>query len=145
MNNIPLILNVPGRKWHRENPATIDDISKLHTQLPFQAPDSYINLLMFSNGGEGELALPPLWLQLFDIQFVIQFWQDSHYRKEFPYLFFFASNGGLESIAFNMEGQEPWPIVMVDCIAGLESAKQIANNIEEFIQAIGVAEDDNVA
>jgi hypothetical protein len=51
---------------------------------------------------------------------------------------FFGSNGGLESIAFDLRVGPPWPIVMIDQIAGPESAKEIAANMGAFIEAIGI-------
>ena len=138
MTPIPNSLSLAGPEWRSVDGASNSEIESLLAALPFSPPAEYIALLRLSNGGEGELALPPLWFQLFDIAFVIRQWQDRHYRSEYPNLFFFGSNGGLESIAFDMSNNQPWPIVMVDCVAGMESAENIASCVEHFIAAIGM-------
>ncbi len=55
-----------------------------------------------------------------------------------PDFFVFAGNGGLESIAFDLRNGPPFPVVMIDPIAGPESAEQIAPDIVAFIEAIGI-------
>jgi hypothetical protein len=106
--------SLDGREWRAKQGASGTEIEALLGALPFQPPPEYIALLRLSNGGEGELALRPLWFQLFDVAFSIQLWQDQHHRNEYPNLFFFGSNGGLEFIAFDMSRTQPWPIVMLD-------------------------------
>ncbi|WKJ91611.1 SMI1/KNR4 family protein [Methylomonas montana] len=134
-------MSEPDREWRRVDGASPPEIAELQSILPFDPPVEYLELLRYSNGGEGELSLEPLWFQLFDIAFAIQLWRDENYRREYPDLFFFGSNGGLESITFDMSNFKPWPIVMVDCIAGLDSAGRISSSIEEFIQRIGFRTD----
>ena len=49
-----------------------------------------------------------------------------------------------ESVGFSAQNKScnclgpPWPIVMIDQIAGPESAKEIAPNMVAFIEAIGI-------
>jgi len=112
--------------------------------LSFEPSVEYLEFLRFSNGGEGELALEPLWFQLFDVGFAIQLWQDQRYRNEYPDLFFFGCNGGMESIAFDMSQTYPWPIVMVDCIAGPDSARRISDDIHSFIRMVGIRAEQQV-
>ncbi len=139
MNKVASILAENGRNWSRKEPASEAEIAYLKSSVEVQLPAAYIDLLRVSNGGEGELALAPLWFQLFDIAFAIELACDHFYVSEFEGLFFFGSNGGLESVAFDMRCPPPWPVVMVDCIAGVDSAEQIAKDISEFIAAIGLA------
>jgi len=131
-------ISASGREWRKVQGASEQDISELRKVLPFEPPAEYLDFLRFSNGGEGELALDPLWFQLFEVAFAIKLWQDRNYRNEYPDYFIFGSNGGLESIAFDMSQAEPWPIVAVDCIAGLDSANKIAENVHAFIQKVGL-------
>lgn len=144
MRPVAELLSEPGREWRKVDGALQSHIVELKSALPFEPPVEYIEFLRYSNGGEGELALEPLWFQLFDINFAIQLWRDDNYRREYPELFFFGSNGGLESIAFDMGCPDPWPIVMVDCIAGLNSARCISRSIEEFIERVGLRDDQYV-
>jgi len=67
---------------------------------------------------------------------------DTFHQNEFEGLFIFGSNGGGETFALDMRGQEPWPVVMVDCIAGMESVRRIAPNMDEFVLAIGLPTSD---
>jgi hypothetical protein len=138
MNYVTDIASLRSREWRKVEGASEQEIASLRKVLPFEPPDEYLEFLRFSNGGEGELALDPLWFQLFEVAFALQLWQDQNYRNEYPDLYFFGSNGGGESIAFDMSQPEPWPIVMIDCIAGLESARRISLNIQSFIQKVGI-------
>lgn len=138
MRPVTELLSEIDREWRKVDGASQHQIAELFSALPFEPPAEYLEFLRYSNGGEGELALEPLWFQLFDVAFAIQLWQDENYRREYPELFFFGSNGGLESIAFDMSSPKPWPIIMVDCIAGLDSARRISGSIEEFIERVGL-------
>lgn len=144
MRPVAELLSEPGREWRNVDGASQLQVAELKSALPFEPPAEYIEFLRYSDGGEGELSLEPLWFQLFDVAFAIQLWRDDNYRREYPNLFFFGSNGGLESIAFDMSGPKPWPIVMVDCIAGLDSARRISSSIEKFIERVGLRDNQEV-
>jgi hypothetical protein len=131
------ILNEPGRDWTPKDPANEDDITELRELAPFDLPAEYIELLRCCDGGHGELDAPPL---LFHLDSVAEsFARNEMWRKEGRYIWFIGGNGGLETIGFDLRSGPPWPIVMVDCIAGDDSAERIASDMTEFIQKIGVA------
>lgn len=132
------ILSDPKREWQGSAPASETEIRDLENVLNVPLPSEYIELLRLYNGGEGELALSPLWFQLFDVESVITRANDDFYKTEYPGILFFGGNGGLESIGFDMRAAQPWPIVAIDCIAGLDSLIIISENIADFIEAIGV-------
>lgn len=136
---IKQILSDPNRQWKGAAPASEAEIESLERVLGVSPPSEYIELLRLNNGGEGELALSPLWFQLFDVKWAMTLAADEFYKAEFPNIFFFGGNGGLESIGFDMRGKDPWPIVAIDCIAGLDSLMVICANIREFIDAIGMS------
>jgi hypothetical protein len=138
MTTIRELLSDPTRLWVPRAAATNRQIDALRKTVGFALPSRYVEFLLESNGGEGELALAPLWLQLFDAEMVARIAGDK-FTREFPGLFFIGSNGGLEYIAFDMRGPFPWPIVMVDPIAGLESAEKVADSFDAFIEAIGLS------
>src|SRR5215470_16204689 len=121
------------------------DIALLVFKAKIELPSEYLDLLRFSNGGEGPLTLPPLYFQLYGVQECIDLCLNQEIRDRFPTLVFFGSNGGLESIAFDLRTGPPWRIVMVDEIAGAESAEEIAPNMEVFIRAIGVEAESQLA
>jgi len=78
------------------------------------------------------------WFQLYAVKDCIALCLNQDILARFPAFIFFGSNGGLESIAFDLREGPPWRIVMVDQIAGTESAEEIAPNIAGFIEAIGM-------
>jgi hypothetical protein len=133
------VLSQPKREWQAEAPASEVEIALLESRARANLPAEYLELLRFSNGGEGPLALPPLWFQLYAVKDCIDLCHaNQHVLENFPTFMFFGSNGGLESIAFDLRVGPPWPIVMIDQIAGPESAKKIAPNMATFIEAIGL-------
>lgn len=123
--------------WHSLPPAPETEIEELKNSVKIELPQEFLDLLRFSNGGEGNIALPPLIFKLDAIQEIINLQNDEFYREEFPDCFFFGGNGGLEIIAFDLR-KKPYSVVMIDPISGEESAIEIAPNITEFIKAIGL-------
>jgi hypothetical protein len=136
--NLREILGHPGREWRGSPPASEEELDLLKSRARAMLPSEYLDLLRFSNGGEGPLALSPLWFQLYSVDECIALCHsDGSTLEQFPTLMFFGGNGGLESIAFDLSVGPPWPIVTVDMIAGLDSVEQIAPNMAAFIDAIG--------
>jgi len=136
--NIEEILSQPGRTWTREKPASDEEIDTLASCARAKFPAAYLDLLRFSNGGEGPLRLAPLWFQLYSVEDCIRLCHNTEIIERFPDFMFFGNNGGLESIAFDLRVGPPWPIVAVDQIAGSESAESIASDFPSFVSAIGL-------
>jgi hypothetical protein len=136
--NIETLLTEPHREWSCGPPATEEAIERLRQAAPAALPKEYVALLRYSNGGEGPLALPPLYFMLYEAKYASKVNQSADQRELYPGYFVFGSNGGLETIAFDTRGSKPWPIVMYDPVAGTESAVTIAKNMEDFIRAIGI-------
>ena len=136
--DVAAILGEPDRVWNWQVGATEQQIQFLLSNTPADLPDELIALLRFSNGGEGDLALPPLLFALDPVEQIVEGMQDPFYKEEFPGFLFFGGNGGLEKIAFDLRaGAPPWPVVMIDPIAGPESATVIAPDFAAFVMAIG--------
>ena len=53
-----------GREWRKAEGASQEAIALLKSVAPVDLPESYFSLLSFSNGGEGPLAVQPLWFQV---------------------------------------------------------------------------------
>jgi len=123
--------------WTPNQPASDNDIAKLIHTIKFELPEVYLDLLRRYNGGEGEIALPPMWLQLWNIDEVIENNGLDLFMGEFHDYFFFASNGGLESIAMRKLPSGTMEIIMVDMIAGLSSVEVISDDFVMFEKAIG--------
>ncbi len=137
--NVNALLTDPARRWNAEPGASESDLRRLQSVSPIRLPDELLDLLHFSNGGEGDLALPPLLFMLDPVEAIIEGISDSFLLKEFPGFLFIGGNGGLERIAFDTRhGSPPWPIVMIDPIAGLNSTYTIAPDFATFVQAIGL-------
>ncbi|MFO0913560.1 MAG: SMI1/KNR4 family protein [Pirellulales bacterium] len=137
------ILTAPDRNWHSVPGASADDLARLEKASPLPIPEPLLDLLRQTNGGEGDLALPPLLFVLDTVDDIIDGLNDAFLKEEFPQFLFFGGNSGLERIAFDLrKDTQPLPIVMIDPIAGPESAETIAPDIETFIAAIGVEFDD---
>lgn len=142
MHSIADILNQPGRDWSPDPPASEDAIHKLASAAKLALPEEYFSLLRYCNGGEGALGVEPYWLVLYPIAEVIDLNEHEFYRDEFPELFFIGGNGGGELLALQTARPRPWPIVMIDPIAGLESTEVVAASMAAFINAIGVETED---
>ena len=141
-NVVAEILSREARQWRRADPAYTDQIAALLESSDFDWPTALLDLWRFSNGGEGDLALPPMWFVLFTTEEVARLKEDEVF-KEFQSIFqFFGSNGGLESVAFDLRSPTR-PIVMIDLIAGAKSAVEIAGDAWEFVNAIGLEYSEN--
>lgn len=123
--------------WNPQSPATDRDIEKLTQLVDFDLPQSYLTMLKRFNGGKGELALSPMWLQLWSVNEVLEYYNSESHLREFPDYFFFASNGGVETIAMHKSSTGSMEIVMIDAIAGIQSVEVIAKDFGEFEDAIG--------
>lgn len=130
-------LNQPNKKWQGSSPALENQIAKLISVCKIDLPEEFLDLLRFSNSGEGEIALPPLIFRLDTVDEIIDAINNPIYQEEFANFLFFGGNGGLELIALDLRKPKPFPVVMIDPIAGKESAIEIAVNMTEFIKAIG--------
>jgi hypothetical protein len=140
--DVQTLLTEPHRQWSRRPPASEEAIARLQQGAPGAVPREYIALLRYSNGGEGPLALPPPYFMLYKAEFTRELYQSPDQRELYPGFLVFGSNGGLETIAFDTRGKEPWPIVMYDAVAGTESAVTIAENMENFIRAMGIGKEE---
>jgi hypothetical protein len=136
--NIPALLTESHRRWSGRPAASEHAIERLQHAAPSPLPREYIALLKYSNGGEGPLGLEPLYLMLYEVDYVVERNQNVNQSELYPGHFVIGSNGGLETIALDTRTTKPWPIVMYDANAGIESDVVIAKNMEEFIRAIGV-------
>jgi hypothetical protein len=80
----------PEREWHAQGPASEAEIILLASKARAELPAEYLELLRFSNGGEGPLALPPEWFQLYSTKDCIELCHmNQHVLQEFPTLHVF--------------------------------------------------------
>jgi hypothetical protein len=135
--HIKILLDRPGSGWFSKAPASQTLIGELCAKSPVVIPSDLLELWSFSNGGESDyLKLPPCNFVLDSVEEVIQTLTDDHYRTEYPSLFFFGGNGGLERLALDYRETAGPAVVMIDPIAGLGSVQVIASTIFELLSAI---------
>jgi len=135
MSPLPEELADGRRIWRGNLPASDGQIQELIDSLDGELPSALVDLLKYSNGGGGELNLPPMWFQLHSTAEISEAAGDEFYREQFPDFFFFGSNGSLELIAVDSAFLS---VVALDPIAGKDSAVEIAPSLDAFINAIGI-------
>lgn len=128
-----------GREWHKVDGASADAIAALKSVAPVALPESYYALLSFSNGGEGPLAVQPLWFCLYPAEEAAQIERDGIFREFFEGLFVIGGNGGGEALAFDLRETEPYPLVTFDMtnINLSESVRPIATSFDAAMELIG--------
>lgn len=138
-DGVEQILSEPGRRWSRQPGADARDLDRLVAASPCPLPRALLELLRYSNGGEGELALAPRLFMLDRVDEILAGLHDPFLTENFVGFVFFGGNGGLERIALDCRRSvPPFPVVMIDPIAGPESAEQIAPEATSFVSAIGL-------
>ena len=136
---IAALLQEPERCWARRPPAAEPLLNELTRIAGPRLPREYLELLRCSDGGEGPIAMPPLWFVLYDARHTASLNGDPEHRELHAGCFVFGSNGDRENIGFDMRGAAPWPIIMYDLASGIESAITIASDIALFVPAIGLS------
>jgi hypothetical protein len=128
-----------GREWHKFKGASAEALVLLKSVAPADLPESYYSLLSFSNGGEGPLAVQPLWLCLYPAEEVAQIERDGTFKEFFENLFVIGGNGGGEAVAFDLRKEKPYPIVAFDMtnIDLPESVQPIAPSFDAALELIG--------
>jgi hypothetical protein len=124
--------------WNKKEPAQPELVQVLASASVGKLPNEYLSLLLYSDGGEGKLAIEPGWFQLWPAADVFK--QNKSYKIDeiLPGYFGFGSNGGSELLAFDFKHGKPYRVVRIPFVPMDEKeAITITNNFEEFIQAIG--------
>lgn len=124
--------------WRGEAPASEVAIRQLLADSGLPLPESYLNQLRRSNGGEGDLAVEPGWISFWKAEEVIALNKGYEVAENLPGFFGFGSNGGGEMLVFKIVPSKQLPIYMIPFIPMSEDgAVQIAVNFEELAEAIG--------
>jgi hypothetical protein len=132
------------REWHRIEGAPPEELEGLRSFTPPGLPETYYDLLGFSNGGEGPFGIQPCWFVLYTAEEAATAWTGGVYAEFFPDLFVFGSNGANEAFAFDLKA-DGVRIVYFDTmnIDLAESVVELATSMEDFIRLIGVDEVDS--
>jgi len=136
--NLSDILKDASAKWDREVPANPESIRNLVAESKIELPEEYLTLLLYSNGGEGELAIEPGWFQLWPAEKVMEMNRLYEVERNIPGFFGFGSNGGGEMLAFDTRTGKPWKVVMLPFVPMVaEHSAGIAEDFGVFVQAMG--------
>lgn len=128
-----------GRDWFKLGGATPEELARLDAVVPDGLPALYLELLAFSNGGEGPLPINPYNFCLDSAMTVTEAIESAnHGQANLQGFLIFGGNGGGEYIAFDIRAKIPWPIVAIDMVAGGDSAEVIAPDFDAFYDRIGV-------
>lgn len=128
-----------GREWSRVSGASAEDLALLRATVPADLPARYLDLLAFSNGGEGPLAVQPYNVCLDPAVTVAEsIAGENNIQADLQGFLIFGSNGGGEYLAFDTRTEAPWPVVFIDMVAGGESAEVIAVDFDAFYDWVGV-------
>ncbi len=128
-----------GKEWHSVQGATPDALKSLQAMAPAGIPASYFALLSLSDGGEGPLPVHPLYFCLDPVSEVVERQQTGTYgQPEFQDVFIFGSNGAGEYLALDLRQGLPWPVIIIDMIAGVESAEVVSEDFDSFLNLVGL-------
>jgi hypothetical protein len=128
-----------GREWVKAEEASSAAIDMLANAAPVTLPSNLLNLLRFTNGGEGPLPVPPLWFILYPAEEMAQIERDGTFKEFFPGFFVIGGNGGGDAIALDFRSTTDSPVVSFDMtnIDLEESVCPIASNFDAFLELIG--------
>lgn len=120
------------------NPASSSAIESLIAAAPVALPESYIDLLERSNGGEWPLIVQPYNLCLDSAEAVTEAIVDGTYGEFFDGFLIIGSDGGGELIALDNRCAQPGSVVALDAtnIDIDESRLVIAANFDLFLGVI---------
>ena len=127
------------REWFRQPPASGEAIEAMKRLENVELPLAYLQLLAFSNGGEGPLPVQPWNFCLDPAEVASQNWLEQTFSAFFPGFFVFGSNGAGELFAFDLRVAKPWPVVALDsanCDLG-DTVLSVANNFDAFMCVLG--------
>src|SRR5580765_7016307 len=97
-----------NRIWSSTSGASVEALESLAASVDVELPSAYIELLAFSNGGEGPLQVSPYNFCLDSAETAVNLKIGKTYEKDFPGFFVFGGNGGGEYIALDLRGSKPW-------------------------------------
>ena len=125
--------------WFNKPPASTEAIDALRNLESVDLPPRYLQLLAFSNGGEGPLSIQPWNFCLDSAEVAAKYWRERSFAGFFPSFFVFGGSGGGELIAFDLHGEKPWPVVALDATnCDLRDAVLlVAKDFDAFMDILG--------
>jgi hypothetical protein len=132
----------PSTKWLKNEGASTDALRVLAAAVEVGLPQEYLDLLTFSNGGEGPLPAPFHTLCLDDAESAAEPGRVELFKSLYPGWFIFGSDGGSELYAFDLTGDKPWPVVRFDGIDPEGSVEEVAESFRGLMQLMATVDAD---
>ena len=131
-----------GREWRTKTGASTEDIEALTDIVPIRLPQELLDFLRFSNGGEGPLAVQPLWFVLYPAEEIVEIERSGTFKEFFEGLFVFGGSGGGDAVAIDLRQHPQSKIVSFDMtnIDLDESVLEVAPDFPSFLALVGVPE-----
>ena len=123
--------------WTCEPPASEAEIQMLVSHFGDNLPTEYLDLLSFSNGGEGDIEMQPVLFRLWSTDEVIEANQDLQVSEFLPGFVMFGGDGANELFAFRVDATETKVFTIPMIVMSEEDSIVVADNFAEFIEAIG--------
>ena len=103
--------------WMPAPPASEAAVLSLRQSIGVELPSDYLDFLRFSDGGCGSIPVQP-WRfdSLWKTTELAEFNRGYQVPIYCPGFFGIGSSGGGEMFAFDMRGEQPWPVVQVPFI-----------------------------
>ena len=137
--SISEVARASASTWTPAPPASESDLSVLIQSVGFELPSDYLDFLRFSDGGYGSIPVDP-WCfdSLWKATELAEFNRNYQIPIYCPGFFGIGSTGGGDMFAFDMRGEQPWPVVSIPCI-GMEAAAAlpVAPDFRSFVAMFG--------
>lgn len=128
----------PGT-WSSNSPAPQAAVALLRSEAEIPLPESYLQFLCTTNGGEGDLGIEPGWISFWSAEEVLDLNRSYELDQLVPGFFGIGSNGGGDLIALDGRKGPPFPVVAVPFVPlGVEDAMIIAPDFDALISLLGV-------
>ncbi|MGF1836808.1 SMI1/KNR4 family protein [Photobacterium sanguinicancri] len=126
-----------GRDWYKVEGAKVDEIQKFDKCFNNILPKGLLDLLRYSNGGEGPLEVQPYNFVLDSVDQIIETNGTCEISETFSGFIIFGSDGGGEYIAYDTTSSE---VVSLDmCNTDIsESRLLVAPDFNSFLKFVGV-------
>lgn len=125
--------------WRRLPPANELSLIKLVSASRTGWPSAYLELLRYTNGGEGALPVEPWWFQLWSAEDAQTLNEEYRVPDFCPEHWAFGSSGGGE--LFLLNDLESWHscIYRIACIGmSVNGIRLVCNDMDKFIEYLGL-------
>ena len=129
---------IGGSQWQGGAGASAEALQALRDVAPVPLPQSFYDLLAFSDGGEGSLSVLPLTFFLNPAAEITRLERDGTLKHFFPGFFAFGSDGEGEIVAFDYRtGTAPYPIIGFD-MANIDPGAPVSAIAADFDQFLAL-------